>query len=122
MPRICRCGRIVPDRCECQYKHQAKRNVTMEGHGYDHRKASERYRCERPLCERCVMIYGVINASPSRDLHHIVSIRDAPHLRMDRDNWLALCTSCHAAIEGDVTEGLKVKQWSEGSYYALVGD
>ena len=117
MPRLCRCGKIVADRCECQGGASTqRRDTTAEGHGTDHRRASERYRAERPLCERCVMLYGAIDAKPSRDMHHIHSIRNAPHLRMDPGNWLAVCGPCHEAIEGRELEGMGVKAWSVRSY------
>jgi 5-methylcytosine-specific restriction endonuclease McrA len=62
------------------------------------------------------MLYGAIDAKPSRDMHHICSISDAPHLRMDPNNWLAVCGSCHEAIEGREIEGMEVKAWSVRSY------
>ena len=124
MPRVCRCGKVVDRECECReaYRIKQRRDVTSEGHGHDHRVASERYRVEHPLCERCVMLYGVMHAQPSRDMHHIAKIKDAPHERMQRTNWLALCRACHEYIEGDVLEGMKVKRWSQEAYHAMVGD
>ena len=117
MPRLCRCGKIVADRCECQGGASTqRRDTTAEGHGTDHRRASERYRAEHPLCERCVMLYGAVDAKPSKDMHHIHSIRNAPHLRMDSSNWLAVCGPCHEAIEGQELEGMKIKDWSVRSY------
>jgi hypothetical protein len=119
--RLCRCGKIVADRCECQGGSSTqRRDTTAEGHGADHRRASERYRVERPLCERCVMLYGAIDAKPSRDMHHIHSISSAPHLRMDRSNWLAVCGPCHEAIEGRELEGMEIKAWSVRSYDATL--
>lgn len=121
MPRLCRCGKIVKDRCECHGdRSMQRRDVASEGHGQDHRKASERYRAEHPLCERCVMLYGAMDAKPSRDMHHIHSIRSAPQLRMQRSNWLAVCGSCHEDLEGDAVEGMKVKQWSQICYNAAM--
>jgi hypothetical protein len=123
MPRLCRCGKIVKDRCECQGERSTRRGNTKQA-GYDsrHRLASERYRADRPLCERCVMLYGVINARPSRDMHHIEAIRRAPERRMDASNWLAVCGPCHEDLEGDSIAGAAVKRWSEGNYDgAMVG-
>ena len=62
------------------------------------------------------MLYGAVDAQPSRDMHHIQSIKDAPQLRMIRSNWLALCRACHEALEGSVLDGQAVKRWSEASY------
>jgi hypothetical protein len=117
VPRLCRCGKIVADRCECQGGASTqRRDTTAEGHGTDHRRASERYRAEHPLCERCVMLHGAIDAKPSKDMHHIHSISSAPHLRMDRSNWLAVCGPCHEAIEGRELEGMEIKAWSMRAY------
>ena len=120
--KLCRCGKIVQGRCEtCDKPCRVNRNTTGEGHGWDHRKASERYRVEHPLCERCVMLYGVEHAQPSRDMHHVHAIRDRPELRMQRSNWVAVCFDCHEAIEGDAMEGMKIKRWSDANYEAMLG-
>jgi hypothetical protein len=66
------------------------------------------------------MLYGAVDAKPSRDMHHIHSIRNAPHLRMDPGNWLAVCGPCHEAIEGRELEGMEVKAWSLRSYDATL--
>ena len=115
--KLCRCGRIVSDRCDRCQKRTEKRSVSAEGHGYDHRIASERYRKCFPLCERCVMLYGTIGASPARSMHHIESIKDAPEKRMEPSNWLAVCEPCHEAIEGKPIDGMIVKRWSEENYW-----
>ena len=121
MPRLCRCGQIVADRCECQGSRSTqRRDTTSEGHGTDHRKASERYRANHPLCERCVMLWGAMDAKPSKDMHHIHSIRSAPQLRMQQSNWLAVCVPCHEAIEGLPIEGMQVKAWSRDAYNATL--
>ena len=62
------------------------------------------------------MLYGAVDAKPSKDMHHIHSINSAPHLRMDRSNWLAVCGPCHEAIEGRELEGMEVKAWSLRAY------
>ena len=121
MPRLCRCGKIVADRCECQGGASTqRRDTTSEGHGQDHRKASERYRANHPLCERCVMLWGAMDANPSKDMHHIHSIRSAPQLRMHESNWLAVCGPCHEALEGQPIEGQRIKAWSVRSYNAML--
>jgi hypothetical protein len=66
------------------------------------------------------MLYGVTDAKPSKDMHHIHSIRSAPQLRMQRSNWIAVCGPCHEDLEGDAMEGMKVKQWSERAYNAVL--
>jgi hypothetical protein len=62
------------------------------------------------------MLYGAIDAKVAVDMHHIASIKDAPHLRMEPSNWLALCRPCHETLEGEVIEGMRVKRWSEANY------
>lgn len=120
MPKLCRCGKIVANRCECVRQSTQRRSTSMEGHGYDHRKASERYRKDHPLCERCVMLFGVMEAQPSQDMHHIVAICNAPSERMQRSNWLALCRMHHEELERDEIEGLKTKRWSDENYHRSV--
>ena len=66
------------------------------------------------------MLYGAVDAKPSKDMHHIHSIRNAPHLRMDSGNWLAVCNPCHEAIEGRELEGMEIKAWSLRSYNATL--
>ena len=117
MPRLCRCGKIVESVCECfGGASTQRRSTTAEGHGSDHRKASERYRADHPLCERCVQLHGVMHAKPSRDMHHIVSIRRDSTQRMQRGNWLAVCGEHHEELEGNELEGMACKRWSEANY------
>jgi len=94
--------------------------VSGEGHGYDHRKASERYRKEHPLCERCVMLFGVLGAQPTQDMHHIIAIADSPQHRMARSNWLAVCRMHHEELERDELEGLATRRWSDQNYHRLM--
>jgi 5-methylcytosine-specific restriction endonuclease McrA len=115
MPKLCRCGEIVKDRCLRCYPHK-KRETSREGYGSDHRKASEWLRRVRPLCERCVMLNGPVNANTSTELHHIVKIADNPQRRMDRNNWLAVCNGCHNEVEGNVLAGMTIRQWSDVYY------
>lgn len=124
MARLCRCGKIVDGRCDCRGDASTERRcIKHEGHGSDHRKASERYRANHPLCERCVMLYGAVDAKPSKDMHHIASIKQAPQLRMEESNWLAVCRACHEALEGKQLDGQAVKRWSEMHYEgACYGD
>ena len=62
------------------------------------------------------MLYGAVDAKPSKDMHHIHSISSSPDLRMNRSNWLAVCGPCHEAIEGRELEGMQVKKWSVRAY------
>ncbi len=67
------------------------------------------------------MLYGVVDAQPSKDLHHVIAIRRAPHLRMEPSNWLAVCSMHHEELERDEIEGMKTKRWSESYYHAAMG-
>ena len=68
-------------------------------------------------------LYGVEEANPTSDMHHIHSIASRPELRMHRSNWLALCRPCHEQIEGDEMAGLEIKaksnqyDWLIGGYH-----
>jgi predicted HNH restriction endonuclease len=59
---------------------------------------------------------GLMTANPSEEMHHIVAIVENENKRMDPSNWLALCRSCHEALEYDVMAGMTVKRWSESNY------
>ncbi len=117
MAKLCRCGKIVSDRCDCDGGRSTQRRPQARAnYDWTHRLASERLRAERPLCERCVMLYGATDAKPSADMHHIHSIANAPSLAREASNWLAVCGPCHEAIEGDEAQGMAVKRWSDESY------
>jgi len=63
-----------------------------------------------------------MSANPSRDLHHIVKIVDNRDMKMDSNNWLALCRDCHQEIEGNTSVGYNVKQWSLSNYNEVIND
>ncbi|EFX61834.1 hypothetical protein DAPPUDRAFT_120887, partial [Daphnia pulex] len=114
--KLCKCGAIVGRRCEKCYPQKHDRTTKQRGYDNKHRVASERYRVEHPLCERCVMIGGVEQANVTEHMHHIVKVSDAEQLRMRSDNWLGVCVDCHETLENDVAQGMKVKQWSLANY------
>lgn len=66
------------------------------------------------------MLFGVMDAQPSQDMHHIVAICNAPNERMQRSNWLAVCRMHHEELERDEIEGLKTKRWSDENYHRLM--
>jgi len=49
----------------------------------------------RPLCEEC-KIKGELK--PAAEIHHIISVKNAPDLRLDPDNLQSLCKECHSRI------------------------
>jgi 5-methylcytosine-specific restriction enzyme A len=95
--KLCRCGAIVKRRCERCSPKQAHAATTAE-RGYDHRwrTLSERKRREDPLCEECMRLG---NVTPATEVHHIVSIAAAPHLRLRWTNLASVCSACHARLE-----------------------
>lgn len=94
-PRLCTCGRIVPagKRCECAIKRKAdydKRRPTASARGYDDkwREARSLYLKAHPRCVRCGGHAVVVD--------HIKPHRGNMSLFWDRNNWQAMCTSCHS--------------------------
>lgn len=43
----------------------------------------------------------VTTATPGAPLHrhHIVKVKDAPHLRLNEDNLLNVCETCHVTLD-----------------------
>ena len=115
--KLCRCGKLVVDRCQRCYPVTHGRTTTQRGYGYRHRRASERLRAnERPLCEMCVMQGGVVGARVSEQLHHIYKIVDFPQYKDDHRFHLALCLQHHEEIENDIKAGLECKEWCDRNY------
>lgn len=95
MPRLCRCGAIVNGRCaRCQPSTHG-RTTAQRGYDSTWRRLSERKRAIDPLCERCLN-HG--RTTPATEVHHIRSIATAPHLRLDPDNLMSVCSACHALL------------------------
>jgi hypothetical protein len=117
MPRLCRCGQIVDDICvKCNPPKPHNKKTKDRGYGRGHKIASELYRTIKPLCERCVMVYGVVGALPSKEMHHIHPIRSRPELAMNEGNWLALCKQHHEELEYKIELGMETKRWSQQNY------
>jgi 5-methylcytosine-specific restriction endonuclease McrA len=100
-PRVCgHCGGVHKsgERCpkaaaaarERKARHDAQRPTARE-RGYDSEweKARREYLAAYPSCRRCGGRATVVD--------HVVSIRTAPHRRLDRTNFQALCTPCHSS-------------------------
>jgi 5-methylcytosine-specific restriction enzyme A len=99
--KLCRCGAVREDRqgvacpaCANGKSASAKRTTTERGYGGDWKRLSERYRKEHPLCVRCAERGLAIAAD---EVHHVVSIDEAPWLRLEPSNLMSLCVSCHRA-------------------------
>ena len=91
------CGRLVPYGtmyCETHKPlHQHDRKTTSEkGYGSRWQKARAVYLQSHPLCVRCFAKGRYVKATV---VDHIIPHRGDRKLFWDRDNWQALCKSCH---------------------------
>lgn len=84
-----------PKRRKRHWRTVDARRRTSTDRGYDNhwREASEQYRRINPFCVLCEL-KGV--TSDSECVDHIIPIHCCPELRMDADNWAALCWGCHS--------------------------
>lgn len=71
------------------------RRATAAERGYDSvwQRESVRYRRLNPLCVSCLLAGRV---RPSQCVDHIVPIHSCPELKLDVENWAALCRACHS--------------------------
>jgi len=100
--KLCRCGGTREDRqgsvcsrCGAGKKHP-KQATNQAGYGWDWQQLSVRYRKENPLCVECAK-RGIATAAD--EVHHVVPISDAPWLRLESSNLVALCVSCHRSMD-----------------------
>jgi len=101
--KLCRCGGVKEDtkggkcnRCSGGAKVGNDKTTASKGYGNDWRLLSERYRKQNPLCVECEK-RGI--ATAAEEVHHIVPIEEAPWLRLEVKNLMALCVACHRAID-----------------------
>lgn len=90
--RFCKCGGVVGNEgCKKCARHFLQ---TTAERGYDSkwRRLRATILDIEPLCRRCA---GVDIATPAIEVHHIQPISVAPHLRLDPNNLMPLCVSCH---------------------------
>ena len=94
MRRVCHCGAITRKTpCDkCKQRIKPKWSKRSDDYDYKWRKLSERFRDENPLCHDCLE-EGL--TEPAIEVHHIIPIREAPHLRLKVSNLVALCRACH---------------------------
>lgn len=99
-PRLCKCGHRVASgvRCPCERKADAERKARFDkrrpsaaARGYDGewREASKRFLREHRFCRRCGRVATLVD--------HIRPHRGDRSIFWDRNNWQALCTSCHSS-------------------------
>lgn len=98
--RLCRCGKIVTDRCECQAIKQASaedyRPQASERYGKGWDDLSKRYRAHHPLCERCLEMG---RTTPAIEVHHKQKARLRPDLVLCWDNLMSVCRACHIVLD-----------------------
>lgn len=94
-PRICGCGRAIPDGsiCKpCDAKRKARAEASRLGahdRGYDHdwRKAAREFLNTHLYCAHCGEYADLVD--------HITPHKGNPRLFWDQSNWQALCRHCH---------------------------
>lgn len=100
MKRLCACGRLVErgETCVCQVAARRERVAKADlirpnaaARGYDHawQQLRKRMLHDHPACH-C--------GAPAVEVHHVLSIRERPDLRLDPSNLACLCRSCHSRI------------------------
>ncbi len=94
---VCFCGKLSA-RVPCSSCSGARRGTTKQrGYGHDWRKCRERYLDDNPTCEDCEAMGVVV---PAVDVHHVEPIAEAPELRLEPSNLIALCKGCHRVRHG----------------------
>jgi 5-methylcytosine-specific restriction endonuclease McrA len=100
--KLCRCGGVridargsVCNKCGAGRKVNKSQNTTERGYDGAWNRLSRRVRTEQPLCEVCLES-GIVTAAT--EVHHKVSIEQAPWLRLERSNLMSVCNGCHKAI------------------------
>lgn len=102
--RFCTCGRhTVPSgqRCPCAEQRKAasdadRPSASRRGYDAEWRAARDDHLARHPICVVC--------GSKASLVDHVVSIRKAPHRRLDPTNFQSMCATCHgrktAAVDG----------------------
>jgi 5-methylcytosine-specific restriction endonuclease McrA len=105
--KLCRCGGVKQDArgsvCpKCGAGKPRDKTMKSAERGYDNawNRLSVRVRTEQPLCEVC-QESGIVTAAT--EVHHKVTIEDAPWLRLERSNLISLCNGCHRGIHAAAT-------------------
>lgn len=90
-PRWCpKCRAAHSGKCPEQRHSGGK--TSDRGYGWDWQRFRKQVLRTSPLCVDCEAEGRV---SVAEELHHVVKIKDAPHLRLDPDNVLPLCGRHH---------------------------
>ena len=79
--------------CEKHKKPAEPRGANERGYGYAWQKARKAFLATHPLCEECKKRGLYVKAT---DIDHIKAHRGDKKLFWDKNNWVALCHSCHS--------------------------
>lgn len=100
MKRLCSCGRLVERGAECVCQVSARKERVAKadaarpssaerGYDADWHRMRQRMLRDHPTCD-C--------GAPAVEVHHLISVRERPDLRLDPTNLQCLCRSCHSRI------------------------
>lgn len=113
LKKICRCGKVIPysmKRCpECEVKAEEERKQHIRNYKINTYERDSKYNKfykskewntvrqlaivrDHALCKDC-LDNNVI--TPYNTVHHIVPIKDNWNKRLDINNLICLCESCH---------------------------
>ena len=91
--RFCKCGQAVKSSCpRCDKKDTSR-------YDYQWQKLRNAYITYNPLCEDCLGKKKK-KVKEATEVHHLQSIDEAPHLRLDASNLISLCGACHRKRHG----------------------
>lgn len=96
------CPELIPAGTKYCEKHkklhpEAVRSAGSRGYGRAWQKARKEYLAVHPLCVECMKRGLYVKAT---DVDHIVPHRGDRTLFWDKENWQALCHSCHSKKTG----------------------
>jgi 5-methylcytosine-specific restriction endonuclease McrA len=98
-PRICRCGHVVPPgaRCNCQLLaaidwENRRGSASYRGYDDEWRRLRARFLRQHLYCE-----HADCNRR-AEEVHHKLSVREHPELRLIWSNLMALCRHHHSQV------------------------
>jgi 5-methylcytosine-specific restriction protein A len=100
-PRACGaqpCSRMAEYRGRCQVHAQANERMrgsaADRGYDTDWRRLRKAKLATDPICELRTRCIGMV----ATEVHHVISIRDRPDLRLEWSNLRSTCKPCHSAL------------------------
>lgn len=85
----------MPNRAKSVARRRCERRKSahQRGYGRDWRRVRAEKLWDQPCCEDC-LDEGLV--TPAVEVHHLVKVRNAPHLRLEMENLRSLCKSHHS--------------------------